>query len=444
MSDLFNKCIQNGSYDVVSPGEICSMETAKSYGIDETNNYYRAGYDDLKTYVEEKDLKENRDKEVCTQGKEGKTAYKYCSLEHGIGYVRKAGYPEKCIAVGCPPGFTLERGQCKKPLQDYAISKRARCDGRWYDWFTIPNYHLGNKYYSPKVGKCYKPCPAYSVPQYAKDPVDESSAGFNAKEKLERCVARNDYMSGKYLEGSDYCPLAWIHRLTMTPATMKEKFNTELDKVKTKYKSENMNDSYETLRSGVDSEATKLARRAGRKIENIPVPDDQMILACQRLNNEERIAYAHDVCQRLAVDDTWYGRQLEEELGDGEQRQSEKTKMLKQACNALFCNDKDDTIDRFSKDPVCINNVPDVVPPDDADQSNPNPPSADEGTKFFERSIRTAMILAFIGIFGMTIYLFFSDFIWPKILRPIIDKIKQMFTGFKKTALQRKVENLAS
>ena len=199
----FNKCIANDAYTTVSPGEYCSLETAKKLGIHDIQEYYSSDYPTLKTYEPDKDDKDGRTTEICSVTRDESKSYEFCSIEHGIGFVRKPAHPNKCVTVGCPPGFESERGECKKPLEDFAISKRAKCDERWYDWYMIPNYHLGNKYFSPKPGECYKPCPAYMVPQYEKDPVDESSAGFNVKEKLDKCVPRDEYISGKYTEGSD-------------------------------------------------------------------------------------------------------------------------------------------------------------------------------------------------------------------------------------------------
>lgn len=423
----FNKCIANGSYDTVSPGEFCSLQTAKKLGIEDSGKYFQSEYNDLKTFNESKDTTENRKSEICSVTKKGDAAYQMCAIEHGIGFVRQPARPEKCITVSCPPGFESDRGECKKPLEDYTVSKRARCDERWYDWFIIPNYHLGNKYYEEKPGKCYKPCPSYNVPQYAKDPVDESSAGFNATEKLDKCLPRTQYMNGKYMMGSDYCPISWVYRLAATPSVLKEQINTNLDQLKEEKK--NTNDKYEALRSSADTDALEIAKEAGSLIENINVPDETMRTACQSLTTTDRVQFAYDVCERLAEDETWYGQNLEDELKDSDQVQQAKTKMLKQACNALFCSGN--SHEQVGKPEICIPGVTPVEPIDD-DSKIPPPPSSEGAKQFIFTSSSFALKAILVSIVGVLLYLFIVNFLYP-LLKKLYIKIRDYFR-YKKTS----------
>jgi len=91
------------------------------------------------------------------------------------------------------------------------------------------NYHLGNKFYSPEEGKCYAPCPPGQVPAYAKDPVDGASVDLSSKDALDKCVPRNEYFSGKYYEGSEFCPISWIHRLGTTVRENEEMLQVRYD-----------------------------------------------------------------------------------------------------------------------------------------------------------------------------------------------------------------------
>lgn len=428
----FNQCIANGSYQTVSPGEFCSLETAKKLGIHDAMQYYNPEYKDLKTFNNDKDAADGRKTEICSETKDGKTAYQMCVVEHGMGFVRKPAYPNKCVTVGCPPGFVSERGECKKPLEDYAVSKRARCDERWYDWFLVPNYHLGNKYYSPKAGECYKPCPAYTVPQFEKDPVDDSSAGYNVKEQLNKCVPRDQYISGKYLEGSDYCPVAWVYRLAGTPSVINEQIIKKLDEVQDAHKPENMNASHEKLRLNATNEAKQVAIAGSELIQNVTPPNDNMAVACQNLNTDERLEFAYDVCERLADDDTWYAQKLEEEMGDGEQLQREKTKMLKQACNALFCSSTNSANEQIGKAQVCIPGVMPVQPIEEEKEIT-TPPSSQGGQNFLMGSIRFAYMIVLAGIFGTMVILFIVYFLYPKILVPIYRWLKNLFSRHKES-----------
>lgn len=432
----FNKCIANGSYDTVSAGEFCSLETAKKLGINDQEQYYKPDYNSLKTYKPDKDTNENRKSEICSETQKGNNAYEMCVIEHGVGFVRQPARPEKCITVGCPPGFESDRGECKKPLVDYALSKRARCDERWYDWFIVPNYHLGNKYYSSKPGECYKPCPAYNVPQYAKDPVDGQGAGFNATEKLNKCVPRTVYMNGKYMTGSDYCPIAWVHRLAASPTILTEQINTKLDELKQEKK--NTNDKYELLRSNATANALEIAKEASSLIENIDEPNETMKIACQTLNTDERAEFAYDVCEKLAEDDQWYGQMLEEELKDSEQVQQAKTKMLKQACNAMFCSGN--VHDQLGKPEICIQGVTPVEPIDDDSKILP-PPSTNAGKKFIFTSASFALKAIFVSVAGVLLYLFIVNVLYP-VLKKVYIKIKDFFSNKKTYENKEKLKSI--
>ena len=430
----FQRCIANGSYDVVSPGEVCTLETARLLGISDATDYFVKNneFDDVMTFNETRDGKDGRTTQLCSYTSNATVAYKSCTIEHGLGFARKMSEPSKCITFSCPPGFESTGTNCKKPLEDFTISKLSRCDERWSDWFIVPNYHLGNKFFSPEPGKCYKPCIDYHVPQYAVDPVDESGAGFNAKEKMDRCVARNEYMSGKYEEGSDYCPLAWIHRLTTVPSTAKEAYLTNLQAVQdAKRSNATPNDYFTQQRDLAQTEADTVSKSAHDIIENVDPPTDAMLQACRTLNTPERLAKAHAVCSRLMDDDTWYGEMLENELNESEARRASKTKMLKQACNALFCNSADGSNEEIGKPQVCIPISGMVEVPPDQEETNPDAPYVDGGKKFFNKSVNVSFSLVLFGVFGVMFLLFLIYFLWPYVIVPTARFVYNLFARYK-------------
>lgn len=441
------ECLKE-KYDTVSPGEVCSLTVASKYGILDINNYYTAGYDSVRTYNEEKDAKENRSKSLCVQAENKSNAFPHCVLEHGIGFVRKAGVPGKCVTVSCPTGFTNENGVCKKPLEDYMVSKRSRCDERTYDWFMVPNHHLGNGVFSEKVGTCYAPCPKDHVPQFAVDPVDETSTGFAASKDMSRCVPRELYAGGKYSEGSDYCPISWIYRLTLTPEVAKQHLQQSLDELRNKVggaTGENMNAIYAKTLQGIDLEAQRLSKEAGSLIDNIPIPSTTMADACQKLNTQERLKYAYEVCERLQTDPSYFTKMFAD-MGDSEHIQQQKLNMLKQACNALFCNMNDDQSSKLDKPNICFPDITetivDTVRPEE-DASKLPPPTADKGMKFLRRQVINAAILLCIGIFGVLFVLFITRFLYPKVYIPISEKIKEFFSGYRESGYVKKVSSAA-
>jgi hypothetical protein len=116
-----------------------------------------------------------------------------------------------------------------KPLADAEVSKQYRCDERWYDWFSIPNYHLGNGYENPdpaNPGTCYTPCQAGSLPAFQLDPVDGQNLHFIPNEENNgQCISRANYFGGKYAAGTDYCPLSWIYILNSSPQSLENLVN---------------------------------------------------------------------------------------------------------------------------------------------------------------------------------------------------------------------------
>jgi len=442
MPSKFEQCIANGSYESVTAGEKCSLEYAKQLGISDSENYYVNGYEDLKTFNEEEDKVGERAAEICSQSKDGKKAYKSCTLQHGIGFARKPGYPNKCMTYDCPPGFEKTASGCKKPLQDYAITARGRCDERWHDWFMIPNYHLGNKYFSPKPGTCYKPCGDNNVPHLAKDPVDNSSTGFNASDKPDRCIDRGVYNGGKYAAGSDYCPLAWIHRLTASPSVVTERMNTELDELRKEQGEDIVNENFSMLQSDIPKKAKEISTAAAARLENLFTPTEDMVVACQTLNNADRLNYAYDVCKNLQEDDSWYSRQLEEEYGASEPMQLQMSRMLKQACNAIFCNPKDGSNELIGKPQLCLDvsgKVEQVKDDDEEDASSP--PTADKQQSFFVKSIGIAIGIVTFLICMVVLYILFVYVIWPVVVW-IYEKIRVLLGRIGKGKNEKQAEEL--
>lgn len=102
-----------------------------------------------------------------------------------------------------PSGFFINNNIINKPtINEYLFSPNEKyCENTWYDWFTIPNYHLGNGYYSSNVdiftmATCYAPCSSYEIPYNN----DIGSV----------CMSKDKIYGGLYGNTIDYSPLALI------------------------------------------------------------------------------------------------------------------------------------------------------------------------------------------------------------------------------------------
>lgn len=353
----------------VKPEEVCTIDQLYMLNVYDSKNYIKntaRGLTDLKTFNVEKDNKENRTKSFCKKNLKGDKANLNCLFEHGAGYVRKPGDPDTCIVYDCPPGFERNGNDCKKILLDAKIDKRAHCDERWSDWFMIPNYHLGNKYYSEgKGGTCYAPCPQGYVPYYATDPADGAKLDFTSSDKLNKCVARNIYFGGKYEEGSEYCPLAVIHRLTATPDSLNNNYRNLL---KASASNISHNELYNTLVNNSKNIMTNMLNDSPILLEDISIQTQEMEMACANLNTTDRLSYAYQQCKLLKENEEGYKENLSKSDTSGAIDQ--KIIMIKQSCNSLFCPktaDADSTVftminKDMEKDKICFSKIGNVDP----------------------------------------------------------------------------------
>lgn len=432
-ADYYAK-VANGSYDLVSAGEVCSIDTAKQLGIYDKANHFAAGYaKDTKTFTKRDDPSVQQN-ELCTQTDNAKTAYPLCMSQHQFGFVRKRGFPNKCITADCPSGFTEERpGVCKKPLEDAKLSQRAKCEERWYDWFMIPNYHAGNKYLAPAPGQCLAPCPPGHIPAYAQDPVDGANVDFTSKDDQSKCVPRTDYFGGKYVKGSEYCPIAWVTRMNATPEFFRQKTKEQMDRLLAETGGRRAA-GMDKADASMPAKTQALSKQAASMFEEVTLTDEAVGAACKQLNTAERLEEAYAVCKSVQDDEGSFARKLEEEAGDDENAQFRKIAVIKHACNALLCNQDIDpyVADSIGREPICFAK-PAAVDQGalDADDDNRKPPNSDEGKQFVRKSVGYAMYIIFIGIVGIFAIFATTRFIWPKIVRPLSRFLKRLLTGWK-------------
>lgn len=448
----------------ISPGEYCTMVRAEELGI-LSKEQYKANdtkapfnstlYKDVKTFNSTIDSQDRRTKSLCKETIDKKEAYPHCSELYGPGY-SKLGTPDenqpyKCEVYDCPPGFTRQGQYCnKEPLfNDARIDKRSRCDERWYDWFLIPNYHLGNKFHEQEVGKCFAPCPVRHVPAFASDPVDSSRGDISSDDKLDQCVPRDMYFAGKYAEGTDYCPLSWIMRIyASNPQNAKELIHAKRKKIEEIYG--NANDLKKTDRltqqfknvaridgDDIAKEAEYLATQLGNYLDNVDPPKGPMQQACSTLNSKENLQMAYNVCKLLQD-------QQSLPISSDPARNVKQNIVLRQACNAVFCNENEDSLDIIGKEPLCFQKTPKLS--EDAlgsDESDPPAPTFDKEDKFFRKSFRTFLIVLFVPILFTMGYFAWTRFLWPKLVRPPILLIIRLLTGRRFLAMQYREARMA-
>jgi len=316
-----------------NPGNRCTMDLAKQLGIQEHN---------LKLMNIRKFNDNDTDDDyntLCYQSKlDSKKFFKNCTLEHGVGYIRKPGEPNKCITVECPPGFTYDSSndRCKKDIKKAVILKKSECSERLHDWFTIPNYHLGNKYQKYE-DKCMASCKNNFVPNYTEDPVDGFSLNiFNSISNVPiKCITKSSYFAGKYNDTPDYCPLAIIKNLTSTKQKIKDEIVKELPEGVLPDET-----NEDVANSIIDDISKNKMKVIGQKtLINQKGP---ILEACKNSNTNDRLAEAYHTCENLLNSDK-QGKvnQFIRELGDDNKTANLRYDALERACHAQFCNIND-------------------------------------------------------------------------------------------------------
>ena len=441
-----------------NPSEVCTIARAKQLGIyngDRTEFKQSTtgdNYDDLRTYNAELDNKQNRTKNLCKESLDKSSATRNCVDQYGPGFIRKPGDVSgyKCATYDCPPGFTKQGNVCKKPLADAEIDKRAHCDERWYDWFVTPNYHLGNGVYSSNIGECYAPCPDYQIPGYVVDPVDQATLDFVSTEDLKKCVPRDTYFYGKYKIGSDYCPLAWIHRLNAT----KDSLTKELTDVYNTFNTSNMTTGafikYANNPNKIQESATHIMRQCNSYYDNIDTPTDTMQTACNQLNTTERVKLAYNWCSELHENEEQYRERIIRETGDST-HVDRKIAMMKQACNSVFCNENDTALGYITEEQICFPPPPDIDPAtgdiiEEEELPDPEPPNTNEAQNFVKTTLKWFIFIIIIPALLLIFWFLYKNYVYPKAIKPVWLAIERLLgkdpevQAFEQAAFKRYAE----
>jgi len=374
----------NSKYlEKVSAGEVCSIDIAKGLGIDDivlNDKHYKNGYNNLKTFNAKIDAKEDRSMfSLCEVNNIETRAYPVCPLHKGsgsvddyaFGFTKKfIGSDYSCITSECPSTFTQQKDEngivvddtkCMKPrlVKTSPIGKYN--DERWYDWFTIPEYQIGNKYNSENNVN-YSPCIKGSLPKYSVDPVDGASINMKvAPDEINKCISKQLYFGGKYVNSPSYCPISWIMRTGATKTDyiyMYEDFIEELEK------KGNPTGDLDIIKKNipaiVQSEIYDPIQKEGFK-EYISSPNtSESAQACRNLYNDaKRVQKAYDVCTILKEKDPKDAIEYLLEKNSETNRTVANAKYIRarQACHAVFCDPKEGAMINIDGKPICFPDV---------------------------------------------------------------------------------------
>lgn len=241
----------------VNDGELCTYEIAKSKGIADENNIINPiiiSKDDQKKinmYTDDGSY----DYKLCN--KDNNDYYYNCALHYNNIWLTKTS-DNKCEInediVLSPDKIEKEQDygtikNLKKPPSFSAIKNLSHppagstdlslCSDRWYDWFTIPDFHNGNKYTSEFDGQtysCFKPCKFGSI-------ITSETDGDTAylKSVQNKCINRDLIDNGRLKNTLLFTPYAIIFLFGLTKNDLLDLYNYEISNIESIVNNNNNN-----------------------------------------------------------------------------------------------------------------------------------------------------------------------------------------------------------
>jgi hypothetical protein len=361
--------VDDFTVESIKTGEVCTIETAKAYGIFGKDKYFNSMMPD--------DEKDNLD--ILIGNNENNSNYSLCTLDNENAYMNcvlstknpwktlndTAEYCMIPIDITLPSALSYNKESpslIDKP-SDISITmpKSEICKERWYDWFSIPDYHLSNKYVqhtnSDNETVCLAPCKSDSTVQ---------TLPYTNPNGDRMCIDRNLFRNGYYKEDFHYLPLALVfllgsgketliqsHQklLSQTRSSLSEKDNMTMDYdiYNDIMKNEKTQDAiYEDIRKDLKPYIINLLNLPVDET-NILVPSSVIQSVSQEIMTKERILAAYEISERFYFLSTLsdYEEQFKEwkqELADvsglnvTDPKFYKQLLMLKKASNILFDN----------------------------------------------------------------------------------------------------------
>lgn len=227
--DINTTITDKGNIINVSSGEICTIEMAKKYGIFDKTNYFNNSItetNNINKYIDNIDtsldyslcfIKDTKAFENCSLTTKNPwkslTTDNKCSLPLNIKLPEPLKYNENETFKIDKPGEVVRY----KNMKDH-------CQNKWYDWFVVPDYHLGNATSlltnTSNVCNCYKPCDIGFIPVV--DKTDNTSY----------CTFKDKYNYGYYKGTFNYTPLALVLLLGSTEDVLMKIYSNNLINIK--------------------------------------------------------------------------------------------------------------------------------------------------------------------------------------------------------------------
>lgn len=338
------------------PGEICSIDQAMRLGLyDYSSKKYVDGMEDTRNYSRDNPEDYKRRKTICKQTTNEDIAYPLCPVEMGLGFTQMKGDPSRCVTYDCPPGFTdIGENRCKKPDNPMIIDKTRECGEKMYDWYSIRNYHLGNKYQKLNE-KCMRPCPVNSLPLKKTDPVDNTEWDITlTNPEGTKCVPKANYMNGKYAQDQDFCPIAVVKKLGTTPDILYNEMMENAQEILAKIP--NRTKAARDIQRKLAETSVEVAMGNHRELEQVKSGSTQFQIACEKMVTTDELSQAYEICRNIKYTPGKITSAWRSELMNNDADVKVKKNVLENACHEVFCNKKENAME-LGEQPLCFVNL---------------------------------------------------------------------------------------
>jgi hypothetical protein len=390
--------------ETVNTGEVCTISSAMKYNIFDKIKYFdNSKLPEQDIFNIDKHINNAVDKtlpySLCSiDDNNANVAIENCVLSYDNPWktLKKPGSSNCSLPnkIELPPGLSYDKtGDIIIPDPIFRHkTKVGYCQEKWYDWFTIPDYHLGNKVTvlnqadKPRnILKCYKPCNIGYIPR------DNNNILF-----INNCVLKDYYNYGLYKGTFHYLPISLILLLGSTEESLKSYYRLTLNNAKQNIIDNNLildHEVYNNLYNDSDTFSRlynnnsdpndrgikfSIKNRINElftipfEVENIIVPDNNVIEISKPIITKIKIQQAYDICKKLydlsvdAKKQTLLNEWLTSLASVSDQdtncnKFKKQLLILKKACNVTFDGktpySKDYILYNLNKD-IDINEVP--------------------------------------------------------------------------------------
>lgn len=310
--------------EIIKQGEICTINAAKSYGLfneDDISSYFNSNILKSDSLKIDKHLSNTIDEKLpyslCTLKED--IAYTNCALNNknpwlSLNEINKCAIPAN-IELPNELVYNNDKTKILKPPPVYRYkSKTGYCQERWYDWFTIPDYHFGNRYtlvnepeHPRNILQCLIPCPIGYVPR------DNSNKVYAGK-----CISKEFYEYGLYDGTFNYLPISLILLLGSNYKSLRQYYIFLLEDVKSTILNNdlilnenvynyihdtNNTNGQDPIRKNIAIAKTEMNKaiinlfKIPFDYKNITVPDNNVIKISTPIITKSRILEAYNICK---------------------------------------------------------------------------------------------------------------------------------------------------